>query len=170
MDALRSHRFLVAVDDSEATSRTVDYVGRLLEGSTNFELVLMHLLPPLPQALLEHGGGHSASEEESIEEAQEREKATWLSQAGAAAEPVLESVRAGLVGHGVSVSAIRTHAVETIPEDQTADMILREARTLGCGTIVVGRRSLPWLRELFHRHVAEDLAKHGEGFSVLIVE
>ena len=75
-----------------------------------------------------------------------------------------------LVALGVPEAAVRTRCAETIPEDRAADMILKEARAHDCGTIVVGRNSLPWLREMFHRHVGQDLAKAAERFSILIVE
>ena len=170
MEAQRSHRVLLAVDDSEASVRAVSYVGRFLTGCTDLRVLLLHLLPPLPQGLLEHGGGRNAKEEEQIETAQEAEQAEWILRATAKAQPLLESAQATLMDHGMPGGSIEFRILETVPVDQAVDLILREAGASRCGTIVVGRGSLPWLRELFHRHLGQELASKAMGFTTLIVE
>jgi len=175
MDASRSRRFLVAVDDSEASARAVLYLGGLLAGGPlatrgAFEVKLLHLLPPLPLALMEHGGAATRAEEGRIEAEQEAAQAGWIREATAAAGPMLERARATLTGCGVAEEAIEIRCAETICEDRAADMIIREAGVCDCGTVVVGRGSLPWLRDIFHRHIGEELVKHAEGLSVLVVE
>ena len=170
MGTPKSRRFLVAIDDSESTSRALSYLGGLLGDREDVELRLLHLLPPLPTELLEHGGSSDWAEEECIEAAQEADQEKWVKKATAAAQPILDAARSALLQHGVPEAVIQTRCLETTPEDDRANMLIREARAMMCETIVVGRNSLPWLRELFHRHVGQKLGGEARGFSVLIIE
>ena len=169
METQGSHRILLAVDDSEASVRAVSYVGRFLTGITDPHILLLHLLPPLPPGLLEHGGGRNKEEEEEIETAQEAEQAEWIQGATQKAQPLLESARASLLEHGLPESTIEVRSVPTVPVDQAVNLILREAGAFRCDTIVVGRGSLTWLRELFHRHIGQELASKAEAFTTVIV-
>jgi nucleotide-binding universal stress UspA family protein len=50
-------RILIAVDDSAATRRAIRYVIEMASPSKIDQIVLLHVLDPLPPALLEHSGG-----------------------------------------------------------------------------------------------------------------
>ncbi len=165
-----AHRILVAVDDTDASRRAVSSLGALLAGGGSSEVTLLHLLPPIPQEMLEHGGGRDAAEEVRIEDAQEANQEEWIARATASAKPFLESMGAQLAEHGVAGDAVHLECTDTIPEDRAVDVILSQAKARTCDMIVVGRHSLPWLRDKFHRHVGQELVREAKGFSVLVVE
>lgn len=82
-------RILVAIDDSSASSRAVDYVARLVGRRRGFCLCLVHLLPPLPPALLEHGGSENPQKEAQLEAGLRAEQELWISGAKKAAQESL---------------------------------------------------------------------------------
>ena len=43
------------------------------------------------------------------------------------------------------------------------------ARERGVRTILVGHHAFPWHREIFHRHVGEELHDRAEAESVLVI-
>ena len=49
-------RMLVAVDDSDASRRTVSYVAAFLAGCADISVRLLHVLPHLPPKTLKWGG------------------------------------------------------------------------------------------------------------------
>jgi len=56
-------------------------------------------------------------------------------------------------------------------QNSVSEEILELARLNKCRTIVVGRRSLPWLRRLTAgKDLAEKLVQQGSGFTLWIVE
>jgi nucleotide-binding universal stress UspA family protein len=83
---------------------------------------------------------------------------------------VLEEKIALLTNLGVPADRIDGRWFVPGPGGDLEQGILREAEKLGCETIVVGRRALPWYRELFHSHVADRLARHAQGQTLWIVD
>lgn len=56
------------------------------------------------------------------------------------------------------------------PAEQSLDTsILQAARAHDCYTVVVGRESYSWLRELFQGHVADKLMQQTDGRTLWIV-
>ncbi len=55
-------------------------------------------------------------------------------------------------------------------EEEKVDDILDVARDKKYDTVVFGRRSFSWLKEMFHRHVADELVKKGQGLTLWVVE
>lgn len=52
---------LIAIDDSDASRRAVKYVSKFVGRRKGFRICLVHVLRPLPPALLEHGGSEDPS-------------------------------------------------------------------------------------------------------------
>jgi len=48
--------------------------------------------------------------------------------------------------------------------------ILRLARARKCDTVVIGKKSLSWLRELIDGNPAEELVRQGKGFTIWVIE
>jgi K+-sensing histidine kinase KdpD len=48
--------------------------------------------------------------------------------------------------------------------------ILESAQKLHCGTIVVGRDTFPSYKEMFKKHIGEELVQKGQGFAIWVVE
>jgi K+-sensing histidine kinase KdpD len=50
------------------------------------------------------------------------------------------------------------------------DEILKAAQQAGCDTIVVGRNSFPWVKEIFADHLGDELEKNSQGISVAVID
>ena len=51
-----------------------------------------------------------------------------------------------------------------------AGEILKIARGRKCHTVVIGRQSLSWFRELVQGDLAEEIVRRGKGFTIWVVE
>jgi len=149
---------LVAVDDSPASERALAYAGTLLGRNAGARVCLLHVAGPLPADL--------ASEHPSDE--RRDAQAAWMTRARDEARPVLESARATLTDAGVEPDAVQTRTVDA-PSGDFAGAILEAAKAAACGTVVVGRDSITWAPQLFHRHVGEGVTRQGRGLAVWIV-
>jgi nucleotide-binding universal stress UspA family protein len=154
------HNLLIAVDDSEATARAVTYVASIIGRHRHVRLHLWHVAPSLPE-LLEFGG----SERVQVEENREAELAeSRLGCLEDLAQAVFAQARAILDHTGIPVEAVEAHFLTTIDGEDLIQNLLEAARTNACDTIVVGRQSHSWLRELVQHHIADELVRKGEGF------
>lgn len=163
------HRLLVAVDESEASRRAVSYVARFIGSRTDYVVFLVNVLPPVPVRLIEHGGGELA-EGKAAEERMAAARRKWVEEKKQKADPVLAAMRDELQRQGLEPDRVRTlvHPSEMI--ESVAQGLLQTAEENEIHTIVVGRNSLSWIREVMHRHVGEDLVrKSHEGLTVWVV-
>lgn len=136
-----SERILLTVDDSQASARSVEYVSTMLAGTADRYVHLIHVLPPLAPA-----------------------------SADAAARNLLGAMREQLMAAGMPGDQVDTGILAIPTMGELAEGLLDVARDQQCGTIVVGRNSLPWLREAFHHHPADELVKKAQGFTLWVVE
>ena len=165
----RADTVLVAIDDTEASERAVNAAARDLAGHPDRHVLLFHVLPTLPTELLEFGGRADDAEEiAGLEQLRERRRA-WMQEERRKARPIVDRMKGVLRDAGVSDEQIETAADAPNPECTIAQEILRAARDRSITKIFVGHESFPWHRELFHRHVGEDLAHRAEAESVSIV-
>jgi len=167
---VRDRTFLVAIDDSEATLRTVSYVAETLGPQKGFYVVLLHVLPPIPPELLEFGGSEDPKTEQRLDEQLKKDQAQWIEQAKQTAEPLVEKMKGMFFRVGVSADMITTVFTESIHRPDFVRELLETAHKQNCGTIVVGRKSYPKFQEMFHHHVGEELVRKGEGFAIWVVE
>lgn len=160
---------LVAVDDSEAAGRTLNYVAQVVGQRERFRVHLLHLLPPLPPGVLEHPGAEDPSEEARLDRelAAKRERA--LERQREEAQPLLGRARSILEGAGFARDAITTEFCSTVGRPSVARACLESADEHRCGTIALGRDLLPKGRELLHQHAAEELVKHGARHTIWVV-
>ncbi len=166
----KPRRFLLAIDDSEATERAAHYTGRVLAGRDDIEIHLLHVLPPLPPELLETGGGTDRESQARIEAEQEVEQKEWIAAAAHRVRPLFDSVRTILLAEGVPGSVVREHSSDAIPEDRIHQRILDAAAECSCATVILGRGPRSWRRELLNLYVTHDLVKSAQGFTVWVVE
>ena len=82
-------RILVAVDESESSSRAVKYVGSLLRETKDTAVTLFHVLKPMPRELLEHGGSENPTAEAGLSQQLRREQDAWLRQEAESECPIL---------------------------------------------------------------------------------
>jgi nucleotide-binding universal stress UspA family protein len=161
-------QILVAVDGSESSSRTVNYVADLVGGCPGVRVGLLHL--ELPPRMLEWGGSEDPEVEEQVsaERAaayQEMEKSAAQKEKGR-----LRGLQELLAGRGIVVTPLLVQFEEPLEWKTVADHILKTAAERDCGTIVVGRHSFSGLKRLFKHHVGEELVREDGGRTVWIVE
>jgi nucleotide-binding universal stress UspA family protein len=161
---------LLAVDESEETTRVVQYVADVIGNRKDFRIRLFHVLPPLPAALLEFGSSENAERERSLDRKTEAQRDEWLGAAEEATQPVFEKAKDILETAGVPTECLETQFGISVNQGDVMTDILEEARENDFGTIVVGRQSFSPLKELFEHHLADELVRHGDGLTIWVVE
>ena len=163
-------RLLVVFDDSDASVRAVRYVAKLVAQRRQFRICLVHVLPPFPPALMEHGGSQDPLEERRLDLALRTEQSRWIATVKERAQKCLDQAVTILRRAGVSGRAVRTLFCEPGENQETADSLLSMAKKYQCQTVVVGRRSVSWLHELFSQDLSEELLRRGKGFCIWAIE
>ena len=163
-------RLLVVRDDSVASRRAIRYVGKFVGKRKAFRICLVHVLPPLPPELLEHGGSEDPAKETRLEAELKVAQDRWISAAKKASEKGLHEDLVVLRRAGISARTVNTAFCEPGQGRDAADAILRMARRRRCRTVVVGRQSVSWFHELFSHALSEEILRRGKGFCVWAVE
>jgi K+-sensing histidine kinase KdpD len=65
---------------------------------------------------------------------------------------------------------VATQIAPPLPEQDLTTSLLDAARSHGCGTVVVGRASFSWFRELVQQHVADKLVQESHGLTIWVVQ
>jgi hypothetical protein len=99
--SMNANKILVAVDDSEASSRAVAYVAALIGGKKGFSVRLFHVLAPLSPELLEFVGSENTDVEERMEAEERAAQTRWIEAAEKAAQPVFTQAESILHKAGV---------------------------------------------------------------------
>lgn len=163
-------RVLVVLDGSAMSKRAVQYVASLISRRRGFRVCLVHVLPPLPNRLLEHGGSENPTKEACLGNELRLEREQWISSAKSTAQKDLDNARTAFRKNGVPAASIQTLFCDPGEGRNTADDILRMAGECKCRTVVVGRESVSWFHELFSQELPEELLRRGKGFSIWIIE
>jgi nucleotide-binding universal stress UspA family protein len=150
---------LVTVDGGPTSERTVRYVARLLRGRGDEtpQIVLFHVLPPLPPSVESGTSGDATSSRDRYETATMQR-----------AEVLLRDMEAMLVKEDVNPDRIEV----VIEEDDgnVAKQIITAARRLACDTVVIGRRGQSMVSQIFTGGVAEHLLRKPTGLTVWVVD
>jgi hypothetical protein len=142
----------MAVDASPASEQAVDYVAELGDwASSERYLHMVHVLPPAPEPTEVGEGPHPAEGEEK-------------------ARALLLGLRQRLFDRGVSAEQVDVGILLLRKDLTIVEGLIDTATARNCGTIIVGRNSLAWYKELFHHHPADELVRKANGFTVWIVE
>jgi nucleotide-binding universal stress UspA family protein len=160
-------RILVAIDESESSSRAVKYVGSLLHRTPDVAVTLFHVLKPMPRGLLEHGGSESPTAEAKLSEQLRKEQEDWLRQEAERECPFLIKAFEALTQSGFDRSRV---ALRIGHEDDIARNILEEARNGKHETIVAGRHGSSGVKRLFGGSVTDQLLREAKGFAIWVVE
>ncbi len=163
-------KILVALDDSEASMRAVRYVANVIGGKKGFTVRLFHILGPLPPELREFGGSEIPKTEQKLEKELQERRERWIERSERETLPVLEKATSILKKAGLPTNAVETQFRISTNREDLASNILDASRLNQCGTVVVGRDSYSWLREMFQRHVADELVHKGQGLTLWVVE
>jgi len=157
-------RILLAIDDSPASIRAVTYAAHLVGRRRGFRFCVVHVLPPFPAHLLEHGGSETSASDLKAE------RQLWLAAAKKASQRGLDEAGAKLRKAGVPTGAIQLLFCEPAEGRDAADDILQMAHECKCDTVIVSRDSVSWFHELFSQELSEEILRRGKGFSVWAIE
>jgi K+-sensing histidine kinase KdpD len=98
------------------------------------------------------------------------EQDRWIAASKKRAQKSLDQAGRLLTKSGIPSPAVQMLFCEPGEPEETADRLLRMATECECHTVVVGRRSVSWLHELFSQDIAEELLRRGKGFCIWVVE
>jgi nucleotide-binding universal stress UspA family protein len=166
----RNKRILVAVDDSKASMRAVNYVANIIAGKRDFTVCLLHVLGPLPPELREFGGSEDPQREEELEKELEDKRRQWIQRSKTKALPVLKKANSIFKKARLPAKAVDTKFWIDVDSKGLAGDILDAGRSNKCDTVAVGRESFSWLKEIFSHHVADELIRKGHDLTVWVVE
>ena len=155
-------KMLIAMDDSTAAMRAVEYAGQQFGGNGDIEVGLVHVLPNLPAIFWDEG--HILSEDEKKERKKVVDK--WIADRKAKMEPVFRKAAEVLAKSGIKTAQVRTKSISDSTD--VALSILEEAKDAGYQTIIVGRcdRSSKHLLG----SVSGKIVNLGAGVAVTVVE
>jgi len=161
-----AERFLIALDGTRASLKTVRYLRRVLGGRKDIRFWLFHVLRTASPNLLRKE--EIARIEALHEEHPHLSGYFWSRQQEENMREVFEEASQILLEAGFSEDQIRTHfAVES---DEVAQVIVARARALGCSTVVVGRRGLSRVKEFFLGSVSKSVIGLARGMTVWVVD
>ena len=89
----RKNRILVAVDDSKASMRAVNYVANMIAAKRDFTICLLNVLRPLLPELTEFGGSEDPEREEKLENELKDKREQWIEKAKTKALPILKKAK-----------------------------------------------------------------------------
>ena len=162
-------RLLLVVDEWQASKRAVTYVAKIVGRQRNLRICLVHIVPRLPPRSLEFQGAenpHARRPHARPKDNQQR----WLAGAKKAAQRALSMATAALRDAGVSGRALDVLLSEGVEGSNTAERILELARACRCETVVVGRESMSWFRDLMGGNLAAELVRRGKGYTIWVVK
>jgi hypothetical protein len=166
----KKQKLIVALDEHSISIEVVKYLGEIIAGKPELEVCLLHMLPPPPPQLREFRGTEDADLEQELDREIDVSFQHWTRDAENAAQPLFENASSILMWAGVSGHSIRCISRQLWNHQDLADDILKAAEENACQTIVVGRSSFPWFKEVFHRHLADHLVRKATGVTIWVVE
>jgi len=166
----QKEKVLIALDDDLASKEVVKYVGRIASGENGVEICLLHILPPLPPQLREFRGSEDPQIEQQLDRELDLKCARWTQNAERAAQTLLRKATSLLIKSGMPSQSLEACVRQSINHEDLIDDIFAAAKEKKCQTIVVGRSSFSRLKEMFHRHVADELVRKATGVTIWVVE
>jgi nucleotide-binding universal stress UspA family protein len=166
----RKKRILVVVDGSKASIRAVNYVGNMMAGKRDVTICLLNVLGPLPTELTEFGGSEDPEREEKLEKELKDKREQWIENAKTKALPRLKKAISIFKKARLPAKAVKTEFWIDVNSQGLAAGILEAGRLNKCNTVVVGRKSFSWLKEIFHHHVTDELIRKAQDLTVWVVE
>ena len=166
----KSKNVLVAIDGADPSLGTVRYVADVIGGRKDFTVHLLHVLGPLPPELRSFVALKALYKKYDWNKNSKRSKSSGSRGPRNNLCPYWKKQNQFLRNPGLPPSALETEFWASVDRQDLVNDILEASERHGCGTLVVGRHSFYWLREIFHRHVADQLIRKGRGLTVWVVE
>ena len=154
--AVDSKKVLVCLDSSDNALRAVDHAGFMLAG-TDCHITVLHTMRHLTRYV----------PMEVLEDAPDLQR-LYKEKAGKRIAPYMEEAREMLFEAGLTEEQVTTRVVDG--SRSPADDILKEARSKGYGTIVLGRRGLSGVKAFVFGSVTKKILHHSAGLSIWIVQ
>ncbi len=154
--AVDSKKVLVCLDSSDNALRAVDHVGFMLSG-TDCHITILHIMRHLTRYV----------PIEVLEDASDIER-LYKEKSGKRIAPYMEKAREMLSEAGLTEEQVTARVVDG--SRSPADDILKEARSKGYGTIVLGRRGLSGVKAFIFGSVTRKILHHSAGLSIWIVQ
>ncbi len=146
-----THQFLLAVDDTPASQRELQYVADMLQHREDIKLYLLHVFPDPPPDYYVQGGTLSDYLQEQTEQAAEifKHSITTLSQKIAFQHITTTTVLA----EGRPLSRV----------------ILDKQQEYQCNTVVLGKRGISKEEEFLFGSVSNTVVRASHNFAVWII-
>jgi nucleotide-binding universal stress UspA family protein len=166
----KKEKVLIALDDELTSPEVVKYVGRISSGEKFLAVCLLHILPPLPPQLREFRGAEDPKMEQQLDRELDVKCERWTKDADHAAQALLRTAASLLTKAGMPAQSLETCVRQSVNHEDLIEDILEVAKEKKCQTIVVGRSSFAWLKEVFHRLVDDELVRKASGVTIWVVE
>ncbi len=157
-------KILVAIDGSEGSLKTLDYVAKQFVGVRDLQITLFHVLLGEPPQFWDDG--HLLTEEERKARRAVIEK--WITNQKTRLEPIFEKATEILMQGGISRDQISTkftsESIDVIPQ-----CILAEAKSGAYQTLVIGRCGRSRTMHFLLGSIASQVVNAAEGVSVCVV-
>jgi nucleotide-binding universal stress UspA family protein len=166
---IKHGKVLVAIDDSAASWKALDEVANLVRTQPELAIQLFHAAC-YPPDLQEFRGAEGTKEEEKLDNQLKRKQEHWERRVKSDAAPLFKKARAILEGAGAAPERLHAQASALMHREDLIDEIVKAAHESGCNTIVVGRNSFPWLKELLVGHLGDEISRQASGISVRVID
>ena len=153
--SVKSKRVLIAIDSSENALRAVDHAAFMLSG-TDCQVTLFHTTRPARRFI----------PQEVLEEAPELSE-LWRNKVGQQIVPYMRRAKELLIQAGLSERQMRTKVIDG--SRGAANDILKEARSTGCGTIVLGRKGHSGVKEFLMGSITYKVLQDSAGMAIWVV-
>ena len=159
-------RLLIALDCMPGCRRIIEYLARVLKGSTNCGFVLFHILPTVSPDKLRMD---AVQRIERIHVARpDLGGYFWKEDDERNMDKTFVQARKILTDAGFPDEVITTYfAVES---GDLADIILRTAAELDCSSIILGRRRISRMKQLLLGRVSGSTLRLAKGAAVWVIE
>lgn len=161
-------KVLLPVDRSEASSKAVQFVGKLLAGrSGQDQVTVYHVAEFLPEFVLTDLPEAGLTTRSLAER--------WATRAKTDGETLLAEQKQALIAAGLSADAVETklELKDCLPESRkvaAALTIIGEMQSNAYDLVCIGRRGASVLSHSFIGGVAEKVLREAHGRSVLVVD
>jgi len=158
--------FLVALDDTAGSLKSIHYINRVLVGVRHIHLTLFHVLDTVSPNLLKRDEVNRI--ERIHEELPHLSGYFWATESEEKMLHTFHQAKLLLSAAGFLEDQIKTHF--SVQSAEVAQVILNEAKALNCSTIVMGRRGLGRVKEFFLGSVSNTVTKFAREMTVWVVD
>ena len=160
------HNVLIAVDGSRNSRRAVEYAGRVFAPNPEARLVLFQILPAISRMNLD-------KEEIKTIDSRKAERPDlaglyWRAEDEEEMNKFFGEAKDLLVKTGVKPDQIKSKF--GVKKAEIADGILEEAELGNYDTLILGRRGLSRVREVFSGSVSTKVVREARSCAVIVVE